>query len=38
MKDIQKIKEFFSKPLNEEETAIDMAKKQLDQLGVKYEM
>jgi hypothetical protein len=38
MKDIQKLKEFFSKPLNEEETAIDMAKKQLDQLGVKYEM
>jgi hypothetical protein len=38
MKDIQKIKEFFSKPLNEEETAIDMAKKQLDQLEVKYEM
>lgn len=38
MKDIQKIKEFFSKPLNEEETAIDMAKKQLDQLGAKYEM
>jgi hypothetical protein len=38
MKDIQKIKEFFSKPLNEEETAIDTAKKQLDQLGAKYEM
>lgn len=38
MKDIQKLKEFFSKPLNEEETAIDMAKKQLDQLGAKYEM
>jgi hypothetical protein len=39
MKDIQKIKEFFSKPVNEKkETAIDMAKKQLDALGVKYEM
>jgi hypothetical protein len=38
MKDLQKIKEFFSKPLNEGETAIDMAKKQLDTLGVKYEM
>jgi hypothetical protein len=38
MKDIQKIKEFFSKPLNEEETAIDTAKKQLDDLGAKYEM
>jgi hypothetical protein len=60
MKDIQKIKEFFSKPLDENkktdlvkklkeaitaayetksgETAIDMAKKQLDRLGVKYEM
>ena len=38
MKDIKKIQEFFSKPLNEEETAIDMAKKQLDQLGAKYEM
>jgi hypothetical protein len=38
MKDIKKIQEFFSKPLNEEETAIDMAKKQLDALGVKYEL
>jgi len=40
MKDIQKIKEFFSKPLEEakKETGIDMAKKQLDALGVKYEM
>lgn len=40
MKDIQKIKEFFSKPLDEakEETAVDMAKKQLDALGVKYEL
>ena len=38
MKDIQKIKEFFSKPLNEEETAIDMAKERLDALGVKYKM
>ena len=40
MKDIQKIKEFFSKPMEEakKETAIDMAKKQLDALGVKYEM
>jgi len=39
MKDIQKIKEFFSKPLDEKkETAIDMAKKQLDALGVKYEL
>ena len=39
MKDIQKIKEFFSKPLDEKkETAVDMAKKQLDALGVKYEL
>ena len=47
MKDIQKIKEFFSKPTYEavtsayegkKETAIDMAKKQLDALGVKYEL
>ena len=40
MKDIQKIKEFFSKPIDEakKETAVDMAKKQLDALGVKYEM
>jgi len=40
MKDIQKIKEFFSKPLEEakKETAVDMAKKQLDTLGVKYEL
>lgn len=39
MNDIQKIKEFFSKPLDEKkETAVDMAKKQLDALGVKYEM
>ena len=38
MKDIQKIKEFFSKPVNEGKTAIDMAKKQLDALGAKYEM
>ena len=40
MKDIQKIKEFFSKPMEEakKETAVDMAKKQLDALGVKYEM
>jgi len=60
MNDIQKIKEFFSNPLDENkktdlvkklkeaitaayetksgETAIDMAKKQLDRLGVKYEM
>jgi hypothetical protein len=39
MKDIQKIKEFFSKPLAdaEEETPVDMAKKQLDALGVKYD-
>jgi hypothetical protein len=37
MKDIKKIQEFFSKRL-QEETAIDMAKKQLDALGVKYEM
>ena len=37
MKDIQKIKEFFSKRL-QEETAVDMAKKQLDALGAKYEM
>jgi hypothetical protein len=38
MEDLQKIKEFFSKPLNEGETAIDMAKRQLNTLGVKYEM
>lgn len=40
MKDLQKVQEFFSKPLEEakEETAIDMAKRQLDALGVKYEM
>jgi hypothetical protein len=38
MKDLQKIKEFFSKPLEEAKTGIDMAKKQLDALGVKYEM
>ena len=40
MKDLEKIREFFSKPLEEakEETAIDMAKRQLDALGVKYEM
>jgi hypothetical protein len=38
MNDIQKIKEFFSKPLEEAKTGVDMAKKQLDALGVKYEM
>ena len=40
MKDLKKVQEFFSKPLEEakEETAIDMAKRQLDALGVKYEM
>jgi len=46
MKDIKKIKEFFSKPTEaittayeaKEETAVDMAKKQLDALGVKYEL
>ena len=39
MKDIKKIQEFFSKPVNEKkETAVDMAKKRLDALGVKYEM
>ena len=40
MKDLEKIREFFSKPLEEakEETAIDMAKRQLDALGVKYEI
>ena len=38
MNDIQKIKEFFSKPLDEAKTAIDMAKNQLDDLGAKYEM
>jgi hypothetical protein len=39
MKDIKKIQEFFSKSINEKkETAVDMAKKQLDALGVKYEM
>jgi hypothetical protein len=40
MEDIQKIKEFFSQPMKEakKETAVDMAKKQLNQLGAKYEM
>jgi hypothetical protein len=40
MEDIQKIKEFFSQPMKEakKETAVDMAKKQLDALGVKYEL
>ena len=40
MKDLKKVQEFFSKPLEEakEETAIDMAKRQLDALGVKYEL
>jgi hypothetical protein len=38
MKDLEKIKEFFSKPLNEGKTGIDIVKKRLDQLGVKYEM
>ena len=40
MKDLKKVQEFFSKPLEEakEETAIDMAKRQLDALGVKYEI
>jgi ABC-type transporter MlaC component len=37
MKDIKKIQEFFSKRL-QEGSAIDMAKKKLDALGVKYEM
>ena len=37
MKDIKKIQEFFSKRV-QEGTAIDMAKKKLDALGVKYEM
>jgi hypothetical protein len=37
MKDIQKIQEFFSKRL-QEGSAINMAKKKLDALGVKYEM
>jgi hypothetical protein len=38
MEDIKKIQEFFSKPLNEGKTGIDIVKKRLDQLGVKYEM
>lgn len=40
MNDIQRIKEFFSNPLKEakEETPVDMAKKRLDALGVKYEL
>jgi hypothetical protein len=40
MNNIKKIQEFFSKPLEEakKETGVDMAKKQLDALGVKYEM
>ena len=42
MKDVQKIKEFFLKDRAMtslyEETAVDMAKKKLDALGVKYEM
>ena len=38
MNDIKKIQEFFSKSLEEAKTGIDMAKKQLNALGVKYEM
>jgi len=38
MEDLKKVQEFFSKPLEEAKTGIDMAKKQLDALGVKYEM
>jgi ribosomal protein L29 len=38
MKDLKKVQEFFSKPLEEAKTGIDMAKNQLDALGVKYEM
>jgi len=38
MKDAQKIKEFFSKPLQEESRNISNIKKKLDALGVKYEM
>ena len=40
MEDLKKVQEFFSKPLEEakKETAVDMAKKQLDALGVKYEL
>ena len=40
MEDLKKVQEFFSKPLEEakKETAVDMAKKQLDTLGVKYEL
>ena len=40
MEGLKKVQEFFSKPLEEakKETAVDMAKKQLDTLGVKYEL
>jgi len=38
MKNINTIKEFFSKPLEEAKRDIDKIKKQLDALGVKYEM
>jgi hypothetical protein len=38
MEDIQKIKEFFSKPLEEAKTDINKIKKRLDALGIKYEM
>lgn len=38
MKDLQKIKEFFSKPLEEGKIKINDIKKRLDTLGVKYEM
>lgn len=38
MEDLQKIKEFFSKPLDEGKTTINDIKKKLDALGIKYEM
>jgi hypothetical protein len=38
MKDLKKVQEFFFKPIGEAKTGIDMAKKQLDALGIKYEM
>jgi len=38
MEDLQKIKEFFSKPLEEDKAKINDIKKRLDALGVKYEM
>ena len=38
MKDLQEIKEFFSKPLEEDKAKINDIKKRLDTLGVGYKM